>query len=202
VSGQLYANSGTGAFVVGRDLPYDAEVEYLQSSRSNSQYINLMTNVIEGEIVEIEYLNRYIGNSSSFFFGFYDSSTSSLGLMNNNGNTRLYYKGADTIASMDSNVWHTCVIDTANNTYSLDASTPVQIGRNYVESNYPIFLFGCNWNGSANYFSSARIKRFRIGTRMDLIPVRVGTTGYMYDRVSGTLFGNDGTGDFTIGPDV
>ena len=24
----------------------------------------------------------------------------------------------------------------------------------------------------------------------------------MYDRVSGTLFGNDGTGSFTIGPDV
>ena len=36
---------------------------------------------------------------------------------------------------------------------------------------------------------------------IDLIPVRVGTTGYMYDRVSGQLFGNDGTGDFIVGPD-
>ena len=34
------------------------------------------------------------------------------------------------------------------------------------------------------------------------IPVRVGTVGYMYDRVSGQLFGNQGTGDFVLGPDV
>ena len=36
----------------------------------------------------------------------------------------------------------------------------------------------------------------------DFIPVRVGQVGYMYDRVSGELFGNDGTGDFILGPDV
>lgn len=35
----------------------------------------------------------------------------------------------------------------------------------------------------------------------DLIPVRKGNTGYMYDRVSGQLFGNAGTGSFTLGPD-
>lgn len=36
----------------------------------------------------------------------------------------------------------------------------------------------------------------------DLIPVRVGQVGYMYDRVRGQLFGNAGTGDFILGPDV
>ena len=35
----------------------------------------------------------------------------------------------------------------------------------------------------------------------DFIPVRVGDVGYMYDRVSGQLFGNAGTGEFIIGPD-
>ena len=35
----------------------------------------------------------------------------------------------------------------------------------------------------------------------DFIPVRVGNVGYMYDRVSGQLFGNAGTGQFIIGPD-
>ena len=35
----------------------------------------------------------------------------------------------------------------------------------------------------------------------DLIPVRVGNTGYMYDKVSGQLFGNQGTGNFVLGPD-
>lgn len=36
----------------------------------------------------------------------------------------------------------------------------------------------------------------------DAIPVRVGQVGYMYDKVSQTLFGNAGTGSFTLGPDV
>lgn len=37
---------------------------------------------------------------------------------------------------------------------------------------------------------------------LDLIPVRKDGIGYMYDRVSGQLFGNVGTGDFVVGPDV
>ena len=36
---------------------------------------------------------------------------------------------------------------------------------------------------------------------LDLIPVRKGQVGYMYDRVSGQLFGNAGTGDFILGAD-
>ena len=39
-------------------------------------------------------------------------------------------------------------------------------------------------------------------TILDLIPVRKGTVGYMYDRVSGRLFGDAGAGDFVLGPDV
>jgi hypothetical protein len=35
----------------------------------------------------------------------------------------------------------------------------------------------------------------------DFIPVRVGNVGYMYDKVSGQLFGNSGTGNFILGPD-
>lgn len=37
---------------------------------------------------------------------------------------------------------------------------------------------------------------------LNFIPVRIGTTGYMYDTVSGELFGNAGTGDFILGPDI
>lgn len=36
---------------------------------------------------------------------------------------------------------------------------------------------------------------------LDLIPVRKGQVGYMYDKVSGQLFGNGGTGNFILGPD-
>ena len=43
---------------------------------------------------------------------------------------------------------------------------------------------------------------FYTGSR-NLIPVRKGTVGYLYDKVSGQLFGNaNSTGAFTLGPDV
>lgn len=35
----------------------------------------------------------------------------------------------------------------------------------------------------------------------DFIPVRVGQVGYMYDRVAGQLYGNQGTGSFILGAD-
>ena len=55
------------------------------------------------------------------------------------------------------------------------------------------------------YAAKAKVFSLRIfdtGTLVrDFIPVRVGTTGYLYDRASGALFGNDGTGSFGVGPD-
>lgn len=36
----------------------------------------------------------------------------------------------------------------------------------------------------------------------DLLPVRIGSTGYMLDTVSGELFRNAGTGSFILGPDI
>lgn len=38
--------------------------------------------------------------------------------------------------------------------------------------------------------------------KLDLIPVRKDGNGYMYDKLTGTLFGNAGTYRFLIGPDV
>ena len=35
-----------------------------------------------------------------------------------------------------------------------------------------------------------------------MYPVRRGNVGYMYDRVSGKLFGNRGPGSFVLGPDI
>lgn len=36
----------------------------------------------------------------------------------------------------------------------------------------------------------------------DFVPVRIGQVGYLYDKISGELFGNDGSGNFTLGPDI
>ena len=36
----------------------------------------------------------------------------------------------------------------------------------------------------------------------DMIPIRINTTGYLYDKVSKQIFANDGTGNFSLGPDL
>jgi len=38
--------------------------------------------------------------------------------------------------------------------------------------------------------------------KVDLVPVRTGNVGGMFDRISKTLLLNQGTGDFVLGPDV
>lgn len=59
---------------------------------------------------------------------------------------------------------------------------------------------GMQFNGRLYYFFANDVDT---GIYLiDLIPVRVGQVGYMYDRVSGQLFGNEGTGAFILGPDV
>ncbi|MBO5707602.1 MAG: hypothetical protein J6T37_01470 [Bacteroidales bacterium] len=36
----------------------------------------------------------------------------------------------------------------------------------------------------------------------DLVPVRIGTTGYLYDKKSKQIFANGGSGSFVLGPDI
>lgn len=40
------------------------------------------------------------------------------------------------------------------------------------------------------------------GHSFDIIPVRIGKTGYMFDRISGRYYTNQGTGDFILGQDI
>lgn len=65
-------------------------------------------------------------------------------------------------------------------------------------------LFGNYYNQSTSYpikFHNFRIKK-NDTIMYDLIPVRVGTTGYMFDKISRQLFGNNGTGNFILGSDI
>lgn len=70
---------------------------------------------------------------------------------------------------------------------------------------YPVTLFALNNIGTISC-SSCRIggwTAYESGTKvMDLISVRDNGVGYMYDKVSGTFYGNAGTGSFTYGNDV
>jgi hypothetical protein len=75
-------------------------------------------------------------------------------------------------------------------------------------SNIPLYLFGVydtaisavttDLKGTIRWCKIYRSEQLV----RDFIPVRVGQTGYLYDKVSRKLFGNSGTGDFILGNDV
>ena len=73
-------------------------------------------------------------------------------------------------------------------------------------SNKGYHLFACYSQNKVGYKVSEKLRSCKVYVNdiqvCDLIPVRKGTTGYMYDKVSGTLYGNDGTGDFVLGNDI
>ena len=78
--------------------------------------------------------------------------------------------------------------------------------NNTFSSSCNLFLFGTNYNGTPGPTGGLRIYMFKFTNNStlvrDMIPVRIGNVGYMYDRISCKLFDNAGNGQFILGPDV
>ena len=71
----------------------------------------------------------------------------------------------------------------------------------------PFYLFTMNQNGLRTNISHMRWYGASIDSMLELVPVRYTneygeTEGALYDRLSGYIFRNQGTGSFLIGPDV
>ena len=184
--------------MMGSGLPYDAEVEYLESY--GSQYIN--SGLIGGNDVGLYVIVSRLNTQDRQIIGSRES----------NGNTRFFignsYIGWRTyygIGSSTTGIVYEWGLNYLNSsTFTENGGTARQLSDLGFTPTLPIFIFAINYAGDAQCWTgriyAAKISR---GTTivMDLIPVRVGTTGYMYDKVSGQLFGNAGTGDFILGND-
>lgn len=183
----------------GGGLPYDANVAYLEST--GTQYIN--TNIIPDGTTEAEITFQYTTSTNSVILGGRYSNQNrkfTIGKGSNGFFAALGSQGNVTFLPYDTNI-HTAVLKATTGKASFDGGSELSVGT-IASSNFRIYLFACNQNNSASIFASARIMSVKIGTLMELIPVRVGQTGYMYDKVSGQLFGNSGTGNFILGNDV
>ena len=200
------------ALMTGKRLPYDAEVEYLESS--GTQYIDTLVNADSNLSVEITMANAgtpwtnvnpmgailatprcrhhlnfdstLYTNGINYYFGNGDACHISTG-----------YKPAD-------GEIFTFKVDAASKTFTLGSFLGT-LPNGTFDTGLSYWLFGRNGT-TPPHLGSLRIYSAKLwnGTTLvrDYIPVRVGTVGYLYDRVSGKLFGNAGTGDFVIGQDV
>lgn len=183
-----------------KKLPYDAEIEYLESS--GNQYID--TGVVLDATMTVRVLYDYI--QYGFVFGARNNNMSDgySGVTNEiyghgyhirYGNKVLYQLNTDLRGTNDVVISPTGVV---LNGKTVSVAT---YGDAFFSGH--CFLFTIN-NGGSPYlgeYAFNRIRRFSIDNIIDLIPVRVGQVGYMYDKVSKQLFGNSGTGDFILGPD-
>lgn len=205
-------NGAKASFMIdgGAPLPYDAEVEYLENS--GTQYID--TGIKVSSSVGIDLTIMVSTAAAGYLFG---SRTSA-------GVEMFYVLAKDNPSASDNGItWYfgtkqgkTGIVISPNliiNFSNVIAHNEMVFGSNTAtctnntfSSNYNIYLFGMNISGTF-YTTSAIMRVYSClmynGSTLvrDFIPVRVGQVGYMYDRVSGQLFGNAGTGSFILGND-
>lgn len=190
----------------GKRLPYDAEVEYLEST--GTQWIDTGIKTLSSSTVEVE-AAATVFKPDTVIFGSIGADASSLV-------RALLYNAPDYghIVSLQSGRYGVTpafiAYDTAFHSYIITPTKAEVEGKTFSTTrsdnslrNFLLFTFGHkSW---MDFVSHARISRCKIYHGdvlvLDLIPVRKGNIGYMYDRVSGQFLGNAGTGDFVIGPD-
>lgn len=191
-------------------LPYDAEVEYLEST--GTQWID--SGVSQSTPVSVTAEMLYTNTSATKF------------VLAAHISTRMWVaiSGTHAQTGVGSGVqeYSNGVVAPVNEKFTLDArigypnapKTGVKVnGGTWASTTasftfsypYTLTIFGRRRSSTIDGLSSFRLYSLTVYQAdilvRDYIPVRLGTVGYLYDRVSGTLFGNAGTGNFTIGPD-
>lgn len=190
--------------VGGGALPYDAEVEYLQSD--STAYID--TGISGGN----NYLSVYVKfsisshiNYAPIYGNYIDDSHNYTRLITSTssgtGITSVNRKGNTSINISLNNI-HEVV--TSQSVVVVDAvSKSTTTGSGTANSNN-IVLFNRS-TSPVTRDVGLKVYAFKVwdsGTLvLDFIPVRVGSVGYMYDKVSGELFGSTGSGNFVVGSD-
>ena len=208
-------NYGTLKYSIGdAEKPYDSEVEYLLGT--GYQYIDLpiTPNSNTGIYIKVKPIERnYSGENDMFLVGLRNNSNDTRWCIAKNGvgdwGCTMYYGYGGYSYFSNSHISYGNIFDVKLNylnskTASNNGATSSLSSSLSFTPSYPIRLFGSSGvNGSyskaAMYLYSCKISQGS-NVVMDLIPVRKNGVGYMYDKISGTLYGNNGTSSFGIGP--
>lgn len=198
----------------GTKLPYDAEVEYLEST--GTQYIDTGVYGTQDVIATFRACNLTNRRNTDWGFGARVAWGMNMFCVYNGSDQSYRYvfgwgNGQDTSAAISSVSSTTgAMVDfVISNRCSVDGHTLPKWSYMHFSTPYTLLMFAANLNGSIAYgmwrFSNVRITDESV-LFFDSIPVRFTnelgqTEGAMYDRVSGKLFRNQGSGSFLIGPD-
>ncbi len=207
----------------GSSLPYDTEIEYIEST--GTQYINSRYCPNTNTKVEAKVMYSHPGtigatNYMHFMYGVRETINGTTYrcdfLFNYYGNTTTkHYPIYQNFGKQSSEPYEHNYRDTA-----IEISNSIDGG--YIDNvllfpsrdatpfqcTQPMYILWCNDDGTgqSNRPPYGRIYYFKIyesGVLLhSFIPVRIGNVGYLYDNVSGKFIGNAGSGAFILGPDV
>lgn len=207
ITKQLFGNLGTGSFTLGPDI---VEVEYLEGTGTQHIITNLYgDNTFEFETkFNITDFASPEDHDSSTIFGArqaYNSDGVQLGTYRRG--TVQYAGSLNVFGTLGSLNTDYIVSMSSNNIYVNNTLTTSIASYSTFRTPCPITLFALNQNNSITEHFRGKIYYIKLYNKStseliaDFIPVRVGQVGYMYDKISNKLFGNSGSGTFTLGPD-
>lgn len=184
----------------GGGLHYDAEIEYLESA--GTQYIN--TGFVNSLNTEFS-LDFQLTDVTTVDFKIIGQGFK-MGLGVLGGRWRLI--GTSWISTQFVSDTNRHIASVTSGIYYIDSTNIGDMSAYIDVGTYPWLIFAVSSRNSTSpdgnkckmKFYSCKIYDNNVLVR-DFIPVRIGQVGYMYDKVSGQLFGNSGTGSFTLGPD-
>lgn len=187
-------------------LPYDAEVEYLESTAG--AYIDTGIKA-SGNLYIKTYLVDYFSenNLGRWTFGgrnAYNNKAFGLYINANTHKVDQAYYNTTTARNLYSSYPQSCWVEMKGGSLKIGNTTHTFAAKTFTSS-YNFILFGLQNGASVISSGGIRMATTYIDNstvNLELIPVRVGQVGYMYDKVSGQLFGNAGTGSFVLGNDV
>ena len=191
-------------------LPYDAEVEYLEST--GTQCID--TGYAPGtDVVAVSARYEFTGGVAYAATVWGAQLATDRNWMANQYSDRWWFGTQQgQFAGSQGNYLHDVSWNINNGAVSGSVNGTMYSGTysGSVVSGHSVYLFGCNAGGVAQRVSSLKLYSYSLSDNgklvRDLIPVRFTneqnqSEGAMYDRVSRKLFRNAGTGAFLYGPD-
>ena len=181
-----------------KPLPYDAEVEYLEST--GTQLIDTGYSNSQCPYFSLDVQPLTTNVDDRMFGAFTDGCT----VQQYMGRWRWFDSGW-TLTDIPVDITRTTNITRNANGWFVDGEITRKPG--YLGGGLSSGLFGVNDSGVLHACKKPiRVNQLSLFDKnsslvADFIPIRKGNIGYMFDRVSGELFGNAGTGEFIVGPD-
>ena len=190
----------SGGSLLMKALPYDAEIEYLEST--GTQWIDTGIIPDSNTIVQFKFVNLYI--TGDVIIGYFINDTNDWRFFNNASACYFDMPNSERIAG--GNIYENTLYELELGNYyvkNLDTGINIVSGNatSYTGTSTITLNNYNNVSFSRNRWYYVKIYSGSVLVR-DMIPVRIGQIGYMYDKVSKQLFSNAGTGEFILGPDV